>query len=211
MSSSTNAPITKLEEIEVYQNRWLSLRFDRVKFEKTGKEGRYSVLVEGGNGKESGVVVVPILHQTDAKSGVAPEKVVMIKQFRYPVSAWSWEFPRGFCEMGVTAENQALRELEEETGIKPELCKKLVKLTQDGCEMWTNNGISNSKVVYYAALIDSLEGMKSGLGEDEESIEKVKAFTVDEVKEMVRKGEIRDQFATTGFALALLGSHLHIQ
>jgi ADP-ribose pyrophosphatase len=43
-------------------------------------------------------------------------KVLLIKQFRVPISKWVIEFPKGLIENGESAEVAAKRELKEETG-----------------------------------------------------------------------------------------------
>lgn len=47
------------------------------------------------------------------------EEVIMVKQFRYPVGEALLELPAGKLELGEDPELCALRELEEETGVRP--------------------------------------------------------------------------------------------
>ena len=47
-----------------------------------------------------------------------PGKLVLIKQYRYPVGAFMYELPAGLIDEGETAEEAAVREMEEETGMK---------------------------------------------------------------------------------------------
>lgn len=49
-----------------------------------------------------------------------PEKIVMIRQFRYPLDDYIYELPAGLIEKGESAEEAAVREMKEETGL--ELC-----------------------------------------------------------------------------------------
>lgn len=42
-------------------------------------------------------------------------KIVLQRQYRYPVNAWQWEMPGGFVDEGETPEEAAGRELKEET------------------------------------------------------------------------------------------------
>ena len=63
------------------------------------------------------VVVLPIY------SG----KIVMVKQYRYPIKSDSLELPAGHVWSEETPEECALRELKEETGFKADRIEKLLE------------------------------------------------------------------------------------
>ncbi|KAJ3125944.1 hypothetical protein HK098_008024 [Nowakowskiella sp. JEL0407] len=203
----TFTPIKQLEEIEMYKNRSVSVRSDRVFFTKSKKEGRVTVVVEGGNCQDTCVVVIPIIERL-GRDGKSFQTVVMARQFRYPVSAWSWEFPRGFCEVGVSIEDQATKEVGRETGMKK--FKRLTRINGEN-EIWNNNGISRSKTVYFAVVTETDEELSNEVevGEDGEKSKRVQVFDVETMKKMVCEGHIRDQFSVSAFSLAILTSCLH--
>ncbi|NXA30718.1 NUDT5 pyrophosphatase, partial [Eudromia elegans] len=58
-----------------------------------------------------GVAVIAVLQRT-----LHYDCIVLVKQFRPPISGYCLEFPAGLMEENETAESAALRELEEETG-----------------------------------------------------------------------------------------------
>lgn len=57
-----------------------------------------------------GVVIYPILKNE-------PDKIVMIRQYRYPLDDYLYELPAGLIDEGETADISAIREMKEETGM----------------------------------------------------------------------------------------------
>lgn len=57
-----------------------------------------------------GVVVYPVLKED-------PEKIVLIRQYRYPLDDYIYELPAGLIDAGETPEEAAVREMKEETGL----------------------------------------------------------------------------------------------
>lgn len=62
-----------------------------------------------GINKAEGIVIYPVLKED-------PEKIVIIKQYRYPIGDYVYELPAGLVDKGETIEQAAIRELKEETG-----------------------------------------------------------------------------------------------
>lgn len=58
----------------------------------------------------NGIVIYPIWKRN-------PEKIVMLRQYRYPLDAWLYELPAGLIDEGETASEAAVREMQEETGL----------------------------------------------------------------------------------------------
>ena len=59
--------------------------------------------------KAEGVVIYPVWEQD-------PDKIVLIRQFRYPIGDVIYELPAGLIDTGETASQAAIREMKEETG-----------------------------------------------------------------------------------------------
>lgn len=57
-----------------------------------------------------GVVIYPVLRED-------PEKIVMIRQYRYPLGDYLYELPAGLIDEGETPNIAAVREMKEETGL----------------------------------------------------------------------------------------------
>ncbi len=58
----------------------------------------------------NGIVIYPVWKKE-------PEKLVMLRQYRYPLDAWLYELPAGLIDEGETASQAAVREMKEETGL----------------------------------------------------------------------------------------------
>lgn len=63
-----------------------------------------------GDSAAEGVVIYPILKDD-------PEKIVMIRQYRYPIGDYLYELPAGLIDAGETPDIAAVREMKEETGL----------------------------------------------------------------------------------------------
>ena len=51
------------------------------------------------------------------KNESEPERVVLIRQYRYPLDSYLYELPAGLIEAGESYEEAAIREMKEETGL----------------------------------------------------------------------------------------------
>ncbi|HBV84337.1 MAG: NUDIX hydrolase [Lachnospiraceae bacterium] len=67
-----------------------------------------------GDSAAEGVVIYPILKED-------PEKIVLIRQYRYPLGDYLYELPAGLIDAGETPDMAAIREMKEETGLSFEV------------------------------------------------------------------------------------------
>ncbi len=88
----------------VYENRWMRVREDAVRF-RDGSPGLYGVVEKGDF-----VVIAPL--DTDGR-------LHLVEQYRYPIGRRFWEFPQGSWEDRPDADPLRLArgELREETGL----------------------------------------------------------------------------------------------
>lgn len=105
-------------------------------------------------------------------------KVIVQRQYRYPVRSWQWEVPGGFVDTGEEPEEAAVRELKEETGYA---VKEIVSLGA----FHPSFGSTNEKIHLFVAEC----GEK---GED--AREPGEALTVEEIsmetfRELIRSGD----------------------
>ncbi|MEM4733566.1 MAG: NUDIX hydrolase [Candidatus Bathyarchaeia archaeon] len=172
-SRTSHNKIQKLEERLVYSNPWIKLFFDHVRF-PDGREGYYNRIIESEG--RHGVAVLPFRRQS----------IGLVRQFRYPIGQELWEIPRGFGDSN-DSRHDALRELEEETGIKIEL-ERLVELGP----IYPNSGILASQVLLFAADCEDVPELpKSPKGHE---ITEFRWIQKEEVLSGIASGEITDAF-----------------
>ncbi len=112
---------------------------------------------------------------------IKDEKIILVKQFRYPMKEVLLELPAGKLECGEDPFEAAKRELEEETGYCAE------KWTDLGF-VYTSPGYSDEKLYLYKA-----ENLKyTCCHPDEGEIIQAFEYPVKEVIKMVNNGEIND-------------------
>lgn len=108
-------------------------------------------------------------------------RIILVRQFRYPINRVTMELPAGKLELGETPEATALRELAEETGLT---ASRLEKLT----EFVVAPGYTTERITVYKATGLSPATAK---GDTDEFIETVD-LSLDEALAMVRDGRIFD-------------------
>lgn len=63
-----------------------------------------------GETRSNGIVIYPVWKEDTGK-------IVLIRQYRYPLDRWIYELPAGLIDEGESAEEAAIREMKEETGL----------------------------------------------------------------------------------------------
>ncbi len=107
--------------------------------------------------------------------------VILIRQFRYAAGGYIYEIPAGIPEEGEGWEDCALRELEEETGLKADGLRHLTRI-------FTTPGFTD-EVIHLFLAQDLREG---DVRRDEDEFMEVVEVPFPRVLEMIREGEIRD-------------------
>ena len=108
-------------------------------------------------------------------------KILLVRQYRYAYGEDVYEIPAGKLEKGEDPSFAAMRELEEETGITP----KKVELIY---VMYPTPGYTNEKIYIYRAT----DGVRTSAHPDEGEYVECVWLPIEEVKEMMKSGKIRD-------------------
>ena len=101
------------------ENRFVNL-YDLDVTHKNGEASHYYVAsrarsekdlkIRTGENHPDGVIIYSIY-------GPDKDKVVLIRQYRYPIGGYVYEFPAGLVERGENYREAAIREMHEETGL----------------------------------------------------------------------------------------------
>jgi len=163
---------------EIYVNPWIRVREDHV-IRADGQDGIYGV-VEFQN---YALGIVPVFGNGDT---------LLVGQWRYPLSLYSWEIPEGGGPLSVPLLVSAQRELVEETGLTASL--------------WTDLGLfhlSNS-VTNEAGQIFLAQDLTAGNAEPEgDEVLSVLRLPLAEAYAMALDGRITDGVSVIGLARAV--------
>ncbi|MCD8377571.1 MAG: NUDIX hydrolase [Candidatus Gastranaerophilales bacterium] len=109
------------------------------------------------------------------------DKILVVKQFRYPIKSVSIELPAGKLEKDENPDYAAQRELEEETGYAADEWKSLGFI-------YTSPGFCDEKLHLYFA-----NGLKyKNQHPDEDEIIECYEYSIDEIYSMIDNGIIND-------------------
>ena len=156
----------------IYQGRVFGLRRDEV-VEPSGVRTTREVITHPGS-----VVVLPVLPDG---------KIVMIRQYRHATRQYLWELVAGRKEPEETPKQGAARELLEETGYRAKRFKVFL-------DVFPTPGFLEERMYLLLA-----EGLTAGEAqpEEDEKIE-VRAYRVNELKQMIKSGRLRDAKSIAG-------------
>ncbi|MDO4340069.1 MAG: NUDIX hydrolase [Eubacteriales bacterium] len=161
------------------------------------KTGRFVIVQDQVlvNGKEQpydyleikpGVCILPI------KDG----RVILQKQYRYPVQSWEWELPGGFIDAGETAEQAAVRELKEETGCA---AKRLVPLGA----FYPSFGSTDEKIYLFLAFCGNLSRHSREPGE----VIELHEISIEEMKRLIASGSFMHGAGLAAWARYISGEY----
>lgn len=168
-----NTPWKTLASKVIFQNPWLSLRQDDV-ITPAGKPGSYTLL-------EAKPFVIIVAMDGD--------KLIMIRQYRYPINTTTIEFPAGGLKSNEEPLAAAKRELKEETGYE--------------ANSWIDMGefyelVSISRQKGYLFLAQELHDTGNHHMK-EDGIEKHISVSPEEFKDMIQENKILDVLTLAAF------------
>jgi ADP-ribose pyrophosphatase len=157
---------TQLESRQVYQGRFLDVRRDLIRLPDGNTASREYIVHPGA------VMIVPVLDDG---------RLVIERQWRYPLGRAMLEFPAGKLETGEDPLHCAVRELAEETGYR--------------AAEWARAGFLNNAIAYSSEAIDIWFARGLSLGErhlDDGEFLEVGTATAEELDALAASGAITD-------------------
>ena len=155
-----------LRSEQVYRGAFLDVRRDQVRLPDGGTAQREYIIHPGA------VMVVPLL---------ADGRLVVERQWRYPLARAMLEFPAGKLDAGEAPLDCAIRELIEETGYRAAewaragILHNAVAYSNEGIEVWFARGLSPGE-----RHLDAGEFLDVG------------SASADELDALARRGELTD-------------------
>jgi ADP-ribose pyrophosphatase len=122
----------------------------------------------------------------------APNRVILIRQFRYVLNRRIWELPAGTLEPGERPDRAARRECEEEIGLRPS------QITRLG-DYYPTPGFCDEHMTFYLCR-GLTRPARPRAGDEDEDIEP-KTFTIAQAWSLVRSGGIIDMKTVLGLAM----------
>lgn len=176
-------PWQRLSSDFIYDNPWISVRHEQV-ITPAGTDGIYGVI----HFKSRAVGIIPL----DAEG-----YTWLVRQFRYPLNQHLWEIPMGGGLLAEDPRATAIRELEEETGLRAQHLQEVMRL-------FISKSVTDEEGVVYLArdLVPGLSRL-----EDTEADMEVLRLPMAEAVQWVMDGKIMDVISCAGLlkAWALLG------
>jgi len=164
----------KLSSKYVYENPWIKVREDKV-IKPDGKEGIYGVVEQ-----PCGVCVIPV-----DDSG----RIWMIRQYRYIFDDYHWDLVCGDVDEGELVENAGKRELTEELGAEAKTWKKIGTFRPSAGRM------------QHEAEVFVAKDLKLVKSENEPDVIDKKAFSLEDIHQMIKDQEIISAYAISALYL----------
>lgn len=171
----SKSPWKTLNTEVVFSNKWMKLIRNDV-IHPNGNKGEYTYM-----NAIPGVVII----------AYEDNSIYLIQEYKYPIDKWIWNLITGGISDGLEPLNVAKDELREEANIT---ANKWLSLGN----FYTAPGIEITDNFTFLAT-ELIVGDSQNNGEGDEAINQVRKVPMDEIKDMIMKGEIDN-----GIALAAL-------
>jgi 8-oxo-dGTP pyrophosphatase MutT (NUDIX family) len=182
------------KSVEVGATRWL--RLETLEYlDDEGKPRKWDRAVRTTKQSEESTdacVILAILKLEDR------EEVVLVRQFRPPVAAYTIELPAGLIDKGETVEEAAIRELREECGL-------VGKAVRTSPSLVMSPGLTNESIAIVTVEVDMQDPANQNPKQQLDEGEFVQMLCVDRRKlldDLVQRRESGDKVFSALWTLA---------
>ena len=147
------------------------------------------------NGRTAGLEIVRHRGSVVLLVQPSPDRIVLVRQYRYAIDRWIWELPAGSREAGERPAACARRECEEEVGLSPRIVKRLAL-------MYPTPGFCDESMAFYHCT--GLRPPSRQVEQDVDEQLEPRVFTLTAVRSLLARGRIIDMKTAVG--LRLIGS-----
>jgi ADP-ribose pyrophosphatase len=166
----------------VFEDHIMLVIRDYVKYQD-GSIRTYSRIINRADLKGGrGVVILPSLDG----------KVLVLEQYRHATRSWHYEIPRGFGTPGISAAENAKKELEEEIN-------GTIESLSDLGICHNNTGMEGGFAQLFSARLSSVGETEAG-----EGIKRFIQLDIAKFEELIRDGTITDSFTIVAYTRAKL-------
>lgn len=171
------APARVLQTRTIYTGRIISVEIDRVQLPH-GPEVDIELVRHQGS-----VVILPM---------PSPTELILVRQYRHAVGRYLWEVPAGSLSKGEDPLDGARRECHEEIGLVPGRIEQVAAL-------YPTPGFCTELMFFFRCT--DLQQPSTVAHQDEDEHVEPRTFTLDEIREMLRSGEVADMKTAVGLTL----------
>lgn len=174
-----DTPIVPREIRKIFDGRIFSVQVETIAL-ANGAELAAEIIRHPGS-----VVIIPV---TDTG------EIILVRQYRHAIGRWAWELPAGSLKPNEDVEKAAIRECHEEVGLIPERIERLGAF-------YPTPGYCDEEMNFYRATgLRQAREHEAAYPDEDEDIEP-KAFSREEIRSMIRSGEIIDLKTVAGLSL----------
>ena len=172
-----NNAVVPREIRKIYEGRVLTLQVETIPLRKGG-ELKAEIIRHPGS--------VVIIAET------ATGEVYLVRQYRHAIGRSAWELPAGSLKAGEDVEQAAIRECHEEVGLVPSRVDKLGAL-------FPTPGYCDEEMSFYRASGLRQPAAHEIAEQDEDEDIEAKAFSLEQIRQMIADGEIVDLKTVAAF------------
>lgn len=163
----------------VYEGRVFRVEVDRVRL-PSGRTVNLDIVRHPGS-----VVIIPMPD---------PDRVILIRQYRYTIDRWIWELPAGSLAPGEDPAAGAARECEEEIGLVPGSVRRMRSF-------YPTPGFCDEEMIFFRCTDLHSPPADSTAHRDEDEDLEPRTFEIEEARRLLHAGEIVDLKTAIGLML----------